>query len=195
MDDQLYKILKVAAITLVAIFIGYSIYDGLIAGKDEYTLTLGAAHRYFEDRDYRAALREFDAALKLKPGRPEAIYGKAIAYMQLGDNEEALEAFEQAIATDMPDTDKAFFYANRGILHDRLGHYEEALADYKMALTLNPETAEGPGMITRLLRNQPDKPPTIADRALYLQTELAKPEEERLLRVPEIDEQQRSVKK
>jgi hypothetical protein len=37
------------------------------------------------------------------------------------------------------------------------------------------------------LRNQPEAPPTIADRAAYLRAELAKPESERLLRMPELD--------
>ena len=59
------------------------------------------------------------------------------------------------------------------------------------ALELDPELAEGPSWLTRFLRNQADAPPTIADRARYLRAELAKPESERVLRVPEHDAQQR----
>jgi hypothetical protein len=59
------------------------------------------------------------------------------------------------------------------------------------ALELDPELAEGPHWLTRFLRNQPEAPPTIADRARYLRAELAKPEAERVLRVPQIDAQQR----
>ena len=54
-----------------------------------------------------------------------------------------------------------------------------------------PGGREGPHWLTRFLRNQPEAPPTIADRARYLRAELAKPEAERVLRMPEIDAQQR----
>ena len=59
-------------------------------------------------------------------------------------------------------------------------------------MALEPGTARGPGWLTRFLRNQPDTPPTIAERARYLRDQLAKPEDERLLRVPEQDTAQRS---
>ncbi len=86
-------------------------------------------------------------------------------------------------------------YADRGILNDRAGQYEAALHDYRKALKLNPELAEGPGWLWRFLRNIPDRPPTIADRADYLEEQLKKPESERLLRVPELDAKQRMYKK
>lgn len=194
MDDQFYKTLKYIAILLIAGFIAFSIYDGLIKGKDNYTLAMGAGHRYFEDGQYRDAITEFKSALEIRPGDPPANYGIAISQMQLGSNELALQFFSLAIEAEQDNKNKAFYFANRGILYDRMGQYQKALDDYKRALTLEPETAEGPGIISRLLHNQPEKPPTIADRARYLQAELAKPESERLLSVPEIDEQQRSEK-
>jgi hypothetical protein len=67
---------------------------------------------------------------------------------------------------------------------------EEALADDDRALRLDPEVASYPHRLTGFLRNQPEASPTIADRAAYLRAEPAKPEDERVLRVPEVDEQQ-----
>ncbi|NIP73203.1 MAG: hypothetical protein GWO16_09335, partial [Gammaproteobacteria bacterium] len=61
-------------------------------------------------------------------------------------------------------------------------------------LRFDPSLGEGPGWLTRFFRNQYDRPPTIADRAAYLEEELAKPPGERTLRVPERDRQQRSYK-
>jgi hypothetical protein len=75
-----------------------------------------------------------------------------------------------------------------------MGDYRGALDDYEKALALEPEVAEGPGFLTRFLRKQAEKPPTVADRARYLREQLAKPETERLLRLPEKDEQQRPYK-
>jgi len=81
--------------------------------------------------------------------------------------------------------------ANRGILKDQLGDYAGALDDYRAGLRLEPALAEGPGLLTRFLRNQAERPPSIADRARYIAEQLAKPAAERLLRLPEQDMQQR----
>jgi hypothetical protein len=75
-----------------------------------------------------------------------------------------------------------------------MGDHRKALADYKKAIELDEEILEGPGWLWRFMRNIDEKPPTIKDRAAYLEAELAKPEEERLLQVPEIDEKQRMYK-
>ncbi|NJN45226.1 MAG: hypothetical protein HC808_00540 [Candidatus Competibacteraceae bacterium] len=53
---------------------------------------------------------------------------------------------------------------------------------------------EGPGWLTRFLRNQPEKPPSISDRARYLKEQLGLPESQRLLSVPTVDEAQRPYK-
>lgn len=82
-------------------------------------------------------------------------------------------------------------YANRGILRDRMADYPGALADYRAALKLAPEVQEGPGLVTRFLRNQPEPPPNIAQRADYLQQQMAKPASERLLSLPQADLKQR----
>lgn len=82
-------------------------------------------------------------------------------------------------------------YANRGILKDRMADYQGALADYRAALKLAPEVREGPGLVTRFLRNQPERPPDIGQRADYLEQQLAKPESERLLSLRQVDMEQR----
>lgn len=194
MADPVHQALKYLAVFLVAGFVVFSLYDGLIRGRDDYTLAMGAAHRSFEDGRYQAALDAFNSALKLRPGDPSATFGLAISHLQLEHFDQSMASFDLAIAAESDDRNRAFYIANRGILHDRLGRYQDALNDYRLALQLAPETADGPGMIDRLLHNQAEKPPTIADRARYLQVELGKPEGERLLSVPAVDERQRAEK-
>ena len=72
--------------------------------------------------------------------------------------------------------------------------HELALADYRTALELDEKLSKGPGWLWRFLRNVPEAPPTIRDRADYLEAELAKPLGERLLQVPEKDAEQRMYK-
>ncbi|UCH81623.1 MAG: tetratricopeptide repeat protein [Nitrospiraceae bacterium] len=157
-------------------------------GENTYRL----ANKHLEDGNYEEALRTFDDVLAQYPDYKEAHLGRAITLMQMGALEDSRPSFDKAIELD---ADFAQAYANRGILNDRTGNYEEAVTDYKKAITLNPELTEGPGYLWRFLHNVSERPPTIADRAVYIEAELKKPEAERLLRVPELDEQQRMYKK
>jgi tetratricopeptide (TPR) repeat protein len=145
-----------------------------------------------EDGQLEGAIEEFGAALEENPRHKGARLGLAVAYMQKGENEKALENFDRLLELD---PENAVAYADRGILHDRMGRYAEALADYRRAMELNPRIAEGPGWLWRFMRNVDEKPPTIADRANYIEEELKKPPEERLLKVPEVDQEQRMYKK
>ena len=153
---------------------------------------LRMANKYLEDGKNDEALAKFNAVLMQYPEYKEAHFGRALALMQLGMFDESRAAFDTSIALEEK---FAIAYANRGILNDRTGNYEDAVSDYRKALELNPELAEGPGWIWRFLRNIPEKPPSIADRADYIEVELKKPEGERLLRVSELDAQQRMYKK
>jgi tetratricopeptide (TPR) repeat protein len=117
--------------------------------------------------------------------------GLAVTYMQTGKDNEALQEFNLVVEIN---PGLAAAIANRGILYDRMGEYNKALADYRKALELDPEILEGPGFLWRFMRNIDEKPPTILSRAEYLEAELAKPEEERLLYVPGEDEKQRMYK-
>lgn len=192
MDEGLYKFLKYTAMAMVAGWIVWSIADSFLIERIPGNTAYQEGDILFEDGDYAQALEKYEQALAAEADAPHYVRAKARTLMQLGRNEEALQWFARAIDI------QPYFggtYANRGILYDRMGEYELAVRDYERALELSEEVAEGPHWLTRFLRNQPEPPPTVADRLAYLKQELAKPEEERVLRVPELDEEQRTYKK
>lgn len=192
MNDPVYKILKFVAISFALLWLGWTIYDGVMHEKIPGEKTYEAANRYFEDGNYSKALVEYEAALKEAPGLLPALRGKARSLMQLGENHEALHLFNEAIKEE-PNFAPA--YANRGILYDRMGKYEKAIADYDKAVNLDAEKVEGPNWLTRFLRLETGNVPSVAARSQYLKEQLAKPESERVLRIPEIDAEQRPHKK
>ncbi len=111
----------------------------------------------------------------------------------------ALAAYDEAVGreaargiTDRNRRTQGVALANRGIVRDLLGDHEGALADYEAGIRLEPEVGEGPGFLTRFMRNQGERPPSVADRARYLREQLARPPADRLLRVPEEDTEQRA---
>ncbi|HZD26562.1 MAG TPA: tetratricopeptide repeat protein [Alphaproteobacteria bacterium] len=192
------RALKAVAVAMAAGFIAWAVYDKFVAGVGPGDMAYHAGNQAFEDGLYERAAQQYRAALKDNPEHIEALRGLARSLHLAGQHEQALAVYDEAIARtpEQPENDDeraalAATYANRGILLDTMGRHEAALADYDKALALDPEVARGPNWLTRFLRNQPEAPPTIADRAAYLRAELAKPEGERLLRVPEIDQQQR----
>lgn len=157
---------------------------------------------FLSDQKYDKALERFSAALTIMPDHRGALMGRGIAYMQSDQIAEAEAEFTYLIAfltkTLVPDDltgigTLASAYTNRGILYDRTGRYAQALADYISALKTDSETVAGPGLISRVLYATPD-PATVRKRAIYLQKQLALPEEKRLLRLPEKDDDQRMYK-
>ncbi len=144
-----------------------------------------------QDGQYEEAINEFSEALQKNPEHAMAHLGLSLTYMQMENYDAALQGFNTAIKLN---PELAAAYADRGILYDRMGQHEKALADYRKALEMDPEILKGPNWLWRFLRNVDEKPPTIKDRADYLEAELAKPEAERLLKIPEEDKKQRMYK-
>lgn len=191
MDEKSYRLLVIVAIVMTVAWVGWSIYDGVIREGSPGDSSYLAGNSFFEDARYADALRKYQEALRTNPDHSHAKRGIARSLMQLGRNEDALLVFDELI---LQAPDFAASYANRGILNDRIGRYRAAVQDYEKALELDPKLADGPHWMTRFLRNQAERPPTIADRAHYLREQLAKPEAERVLRDPTQDAKQRPYK-
>ena len=153
------------------------------------------------DKKYDEAIAKFSEALDRSPTHRGAMMGRAITLLQAGRHEEAEVEFNHLIAflTETVEADDqtgiavlAAAYANRGILYDRAGRFAAALADYQQSLKIDAGAVAGPGIMHKVLLHA--RPSTVADRARYLQEQLALPEHERLLHVPEIDAKQRMHK-
>lgn len=151
------------------------------------------------DGQYEEAIERFDAALEVNPDHRGALQGRATAYLQLERYGEAEGEFTYLIefleSTLEPDdaTGRGVLYsayANRANIKDRQARYEEALEDYIKAIEIDPELADGPGIVDHILYYD-RKPSTVLLRANYLYEQLQLPVEERLLRIPEIDAKQR----
>lgn len=188
MREKNHRLLIRTAVVLTLAWVGWSLYDGVLVERAPGDTRYLAGNRYFEDGHYEQALQEYEGALAIDSAHIHALRGKARSLMLLGRDADALTAFDEAVHSD-PEFGPT--YANRGILRDRMGNYEAAILDYEQALTLDPELADGPHWLTRFLRNQARRPPTIADRSAYLRNELSKPVRDRRLRDPAQDAQQR----
>ena len=152
--------------------------------------------------EYDAALERFTAALAVSPDHRGALMGRGLAYLQAERYAEGEAEFTYLIEymekTLEPDdiTGVAVLagaYGNRGILYDRTGRYEKALADYIQALKIDEGAIDGPGIIDKVIYGTP-RPATVRLRAIYLTKQLALPADQRVLRIPEKDAEERMYK-
>jgi len=146
------------------------------------------ANTLFEDAQYDRATELYAKAVAQKADHLPALRGLANAHLQSRRLGPALAAVDRAVALE---PDFGGNYAIRGIIHDHMGAYPKAIADYEKALALDPGLADGMSWLDRLLHNVQQRPATVADRLAYLKLQLSLPENERVLRRPAIDDKQR----
>ena len=151
-----------------------------------------------KDKKYDEAVEAADIALKKMPNHRGAIMCKALVYISQKQYSEAGDQLDYLInflEKNIEDDDKtgigtlAAAYANRGIIKDRKEDYEGALKDYVKALGIDYEAVAGPGLGTVIL-NYKFKSSSVKERALYLNEQLQLPENERILKIEELDEGQ-----
>ena len=151
-----------------------------------------------KDKKYDEAVEAADIALKKMPNHRGAIMCKALVYISQKQYREASDQLDYLInflEKNLEDDDKtgigtlAAAYANRGIIKDRKEDYEGALKDYVKALGIDYESVAGPGLGTIIL-NYKFKSSSVKERALYLNEQLQLPENERILKIEELDEGQ-----
>jgi tetratricopeptide (TPR) repeat protein len=151
-----------------------------------------------KDKKYDEALVSANKALDKTPDHRGAIMCKALIFIS---QEKYLKATNELsyliefLEKNNEDDDKtgrgtlAAAYANRGIIKDRNKNYNGALEDYIKALGIDHEAVAGPGLGAIIL-NYKFKSSSVKDRALYLNEQLQLPENERVLRIKELDEGQ-----
>jgi len=151
-----------------------------------------------KDKKYDEALAAANKALNKTPNHRGAMMCKALVFISEKKYDEADKVLTNLIIfleETLEDDDKtgvgtlAASYANRGIIKDRRENYEGALEDYVKALGIDHDAVAGPGLGTIIL-NYKFKSSSVRERALYLNEQLQLPEEERVLKIKELDEGQ-----
>lgn len=193
----------------IKLMIGALVVSGLFyLGYEHFTSTAPGDYYVREgdirlsDNLYDEALDAFDKALIEMPDHRGALMGRALTFIQMERYQDAVAELGYLIVfmeSSLEETDTtglgvlAAAYSNRGIVHDRLGRYEQALEDYISALNTDRETVAGPGVVHKILYGSDDIS-TVRDRAQYIFEQLQLPENDRLLRIPELDAKQRMYK-
>jgi hypothetical protein len=121
---------RVALIGLpvVAVFVMSSVFRSSkrwFRGQVPRLLKMGRRHSY--QKDYAAALREYNEAIKRAPDLAEAYFRRGSLYQAMGETSFALADYERALARD-PRFAPA--YLQRAKIRTESGDFDSALADF-----------------------------------------------------------------
>ena len=155
-----------------------------------------------KDKLWDQAIEQANIALEKNPKHRGAMMCRALVFInkkEYLDATKELTALIEFLNKTLQDDDLtgkgtlAAAYANRGIIKDRKGQYDEALKDYIKALEVDHEAVAGPGLGHKIIY-MINKPSSVRDRAQYIHEQLQLPPEKRLLKLPEADAEQRMHK-
>ena len=94
---------------------------------------------YSEQGQYDLAILEFNKALEIDPGSPEAYNNRGITYSKKDQFDSAISDFSKALDIDPKDTKVLY---NRGLTYAIEGQFDLALSDLKKCLELVPSNAD-----------------------------------------------------
>ncbi|NEQ39274.1 MAG: tetratricopeptide repeat protein [Okeania sp. SIO3I5] len=120
---------------------GIKNYDKAISLDSE------SAHKYYNwrgnklysQRDYEAAIADYNKAIELKPDRALYYENRGDAYFKIGEKQKGIKDYDKAISLDPDSADK--YYNSRGKQLYDLGDYEAALADINKVIESKPDHA------------------------------------------------------
>lgn len=115
----------------------HCIEKGGLENENGAVAYLGRGNANRELGRMQEAMRDFDAALRLKPDYGEAYHVRGNANRQMGRSEAAIKDYSSALRL-IPDNIRA--YNNRGRTYAKLGQYDQAVADFRKKWQIAPET-------------------------------------------------------
>ncbi len=92
---------------------------------------------YLAGSQFEAARKDFDEALKVEPGLPEALTNRGAAMLGLHREADAIADIDKGLALNPIEPEKAYF--NRAVAELRTGDVKNAYLDFKKASELKPD--------------------------------------------------------
>ncbi|MFN6471542.1 MAG: tetratricopeptide repeat protein [Nostoc sp. SerVER01] len=111
-------------------------YSRALEGNSEWgsakiaDLYFSRANLYYDRRDYRRSIADYNEVLRLNPKNASAYALRGLAYQRRGDNQAAIKDFNSAVRID---PNNAIAYFARGLSYHIQGDYQGALAAYEKA--------------------------------------------------------------
>ena len=110
--------------------------------KDDYAQAYYVLGTLYEFQQDEMALEAFKKAVALNPNFWQGHISQGRTYDRLGNLNEALAAYNQALQVIPENISKYFVHSQRGEIYQKLNHWQEAAAAFEEASQLKPEDEE-----------------------------------------------------
>ncbi len=130
------------ALVLAAGFIVNVASDLPEEGQDRFDALQRSAREAYQEGALPQALEYYDLMQEMVPESGEVAYNRGSILLDLGQYEDAVQAFTEAEGLEFEqDFKQASLYHNRATGYTALGEYDRALFDYDRAYDIDPEDA------------------------------------------------------
>jgi tetratricopeptide (TPR) repeat protein len=103
---------------------------------------------HMREQRHERAMQDYEAAMKLSPGMPEAKINLGAMLYYVGRYADAVAALNDGVKVEDSEARAAAYY-NRAIAYERLGNVEAAYSDYRSALAIQPDFDPAARQLTR----------------------------------------------
>ena len=165
--------LAIIAIILILLALGMLFLIFAPGPRMKWALTMG--EKYLTDCEYTQAVTMFSRAIRVDDRSETAYWGRAQAYVQLGDSAAATSDLTYII--DELGTENADVYLTRADLYMDMGDYDAARADLDAAASLGADTTEAEARLNEAAAtdeagNTPDAETPAATKIVSLPTKI-----------------------
>ncbi|MBL7694756.1 MAG: VWA domain-containing protein [Ferruginibacter sp.] len=108
----------------------------------------------YEKKDYGSAVTNYQQAISKKPGDVVAQYNLGNALYRNNNKEDAVQAYEKALASASTNAEKAKAWYNKGVALQNNNKLPECIHAYKQALKLDPTDEDARQNLQRALKQQ-----------------------------------------
>jgi tetratricopeptide (TPR) repeat protein len=164
--DKMYRVIRFFGIGMIFISLAWAVFKSSTPPQQRLAFT--KAIGLYTDGNFEEALKFYNTAVLENPNFVHAKRGRARTLMQLGQDQQALDAFNEVLSLD---PNSAVSFANRGILEDRMGLYGLAIEDYAKAIKIDPQLGKGLDWFTRFLQNRKEEGQNLSERLKSLRSQ------------------------
>jgi len=144
---------KQNAVLVFLLLIFCSLFPAASFAQNEKAL-IKKGNEAYEKREYENAATSYRQATDKKPGDPVAQYNLGNALYKNNKTEEAISAYEKALANSTAAADKAKTFYNKGVVLQNNKKLPECIDAYKNALKLDPKDEDARLNLQKALQQQ-----------------------------------------
>ena len=157
--DKMYRVIRFFGIGMIFLSLAWAFFRSTTPSQQRPAFAKAVG--LYTDGKFEEALNFYNTAVLENPNFVHAKRGRARTLMQLGQDQQALDAFNEVLSLD---PNSAVSFANRGILEDRMGYYDLAIEDYAKAIKMDPQLGKGLDWFTRFLQDRGEGGQTLSER-------------------------------